>query len=796
MNIPTGVFFGGKTFNRDHSLQSAKRVFAQLKAGGMEVVPIFVDPFGQLILLEEGMPTAATISEFYPSDKYFSQAERDRFVVYPEQLGRLGATETQAMAQELGTLVPVEDLPQYISVAFLTLPDVADLQKKLQDLRIPYTGESADLFDLCADRYGLRLQIQQTGLELPPTLRLTTKDWQENSLQAIWGEDSTQVAYPLLLRPSHQYGSGRSSVVTAKDGPEGLRRAIDLAFGQKRLAVDDWLDMNPVTREDFVRRLANWSSGIGFPLELNTGEEKIVFQRPASLLDYLQQTDPEKAKATFIFKSQSAGEEILVSSLPEGTALSCLLLRGEDQSWQASNLRFIGPAPAIIAGTEGFPAPGGTTPKVSESLSGQVMDNCRQLAGSLPAATGIRIFGILSPQGTFFTEEIQPFSGPEPAEKISNEQLKNFVIASLQTRQAEKPEPVYRPILEALRSDPALLTQVSAGSVSTEKISPRYSPAAKAVETPATDTQQKTYERERRKLNKEKEAMPESTSFFEDKKTETSQKASSWWQTIKQFFTSKVFLRNLGAMALFLGIMFLLVNMALRVYTKHGDSMQLEDYQGLLLEDAQRKAAAKGLKMEVISTSFQPGQRANEIFAQYPEPLSNVKENRTVFVSIYQGKGKEIILPAFTDVGDDIDNYRRELGKRKIRLVVKDKKFAGKLAEGTILYLLVEGEKITNTQLRQDKVKVAQGETVEAVISTRVSNVVEMPNLICQTFDEAQFNLSARFLVIGKVYGGNADNRSNYYVWKQNPEYRPGKYISKGTQVDVYLIPTIPEECE
>ncbi|PHN07597.1 PASTA domain-containing protein [Flavilitoribacter nigricans] len=795
MKIPIGIFFGGATSSRDHSLRTAQRIYEQLQSGNFDPLPVFVDPFGQLILLDQGMPTNDSISEFYPSAKYFSAGERAQFTVYPEQLGSLGDPEKQAMARELGRPLSFEELPEHISMAFLALPDVEQLQSNLSAQRIPHTGEPADLLDLIHDRYGLHLQLQKNGFDMPAALRLSTKDWQDNSLQAIWGEDTVSVAYPLLLRPSHPHGAGRSSVVTSKDGPEGLRRAIDLAFGQKRLPAEDWLDMNPVDRENFVRQLAQWPSGIGFPLELNTGQETIVFQRPRSLMDYLKQTAADRPDTTYIFRSQQAADDILVSSLPEGTALSCLLIRQEDGSWDTASLRFLGPSRALVAGTEQFPAANGPVPRISDSLQEQLITHCEALAESLPATSGIRIFGILSSAGTLIPGEVQAFTGPINRENLSGEALKSFIIASLRARQAANPDPAYRSLLETLSSGatPALAnSQAPPEPEGVPYIPPQSS------DKPAVIANKAIYERELEKLNKEKEVMPESTSSIQESPSQERRrkKAAGWWPSVKAFFSSRVFLRNLGAAALFVVLLFLLLNMGLRVYTKHGDSMQLEDYQGLLLEDATRKAKAKGLKMEVISTSFQPGKRANEIFAQYPEPLSNVKEDRTVFVSVYQGKGKLVTLPAFTEVGDDIDNYRRELGKRKIRLLVKDQNFDPKLAEGTILYLIVDGERITNTQLRQGKVEVPEGEAVDAVISTRQSDNVELPDLLCKTFDAAQFEIRAKSLVLGKVYGGTDGNRSDYYVWKQEPATAPGKLIPKGAQINLYLTATRPDNCE
>lgn len=819
MKIPIGIFFGGATPARDLSFQTAQRVFQQLDRGSFEPLAFLVDPFGQLILLETGMPSRNSISDFYPSGKYFSATESAQFPTYPEQLGPLGATEQAAMANAGGTLISFADLPQYISIAFLALPDVSELQESLHEQRIPYTGELAEFANLCADRVALRMQLQQLGYELPAALRLTAADWRENSLQAIWGEDSASVAYPLLLRPAQQHQAGRSAVVTAKDGPDGLRRAIDQAFGQRRLLFEDWLDMSPVDRENFVRYLAQWPSGIGFPLDLQIDKLTIQFQRPLSLLDYLNKLNPESTRTTLLFRSKNSGDEILVSSLPEGTAISALVLRDPQQIWKVSDLRFLGGAPAIVTGTENA-ATAGPQFKIAESLQQQLRDACCEVAGDLAAETGIRVIGVLAADGQLIPEEVQVFAGQEKAEKLSAGALKSFIIASLKARQAQNADPLYRSLITTLSNAEILPEPESAQPVFHEAPQPvqeekevplvkkvtelkttstttRQTPPPPVMTPPAPKVDENVYKRELERLNKEKQVMPETVSVFKGapQSSPGPKPKEGLWSSIKAFFSSRLFWRNAGALALFLVLFFLLVNIGLRVYTKHGDSMQLEDYQGLLLEEAERKAAAKGLKIEVISASFQPGKRPNEIFDQYPEPLSKVKDNRTIFVTIYHNEGRDVMLPAFTEVGDDIETYRRELRKRKIDMVIRDQVFDGKLAEGTILYLLIKGEKITNTELAQGNVVVTQGTEVEAVISTRVSSTVEMPDLVCKRFDAASFQLTAINLVVGKVYGGADGNRNEFYVWKQEPEFAPGKLIDKGSQINLYLTPIRPDDC-
>ncbi|MCB0630860.1 MAG: hypothetical protein KDD15_14035, partial [Lewinella sp.] len=447
MKIPIGIFFGGATPARDQSYQTAQRVFQRLNRNDFDPIPVLVDPFGQLVLLDD-LPSGESISEFYPSEKEQVPQQDVPFTFYPEQLGEVSETQKVALALSVGRVIDIAELPEIISIAFLALPDVEQLQLSLHEMRIPFTGEVAEFIHLCADRYRLLLEMQKCGFEMPACIRLTTKDWQDNNIQAIWGEDSVSVAYPLLLRPAYQYSTGRSSVVDAKDGPDGLRRAIDLAFGQKRLAQDDWLDMSPVDRENFVQHLAQWSSGVGFPLELWQKDEPMIFLDPTSLLAFLNQM-PTSEKGQLVFRAQGNNDEILVSSLPEGTAVACVLIRNEDQQWDVADLRLLGNASRIVADLQ---KTGARPLKVADSMIEQIGTDCGKLAEELNAQTAVKIYGILDNSGRFIPEEVQAFTGPDKADNISASAIKSFIVASLQAGQIRHSDPIYRSLLAQLNS--------------------------------------------------------------------------------------------------------------------------------------------------------------------------------------------------------------------------------------------------------------------------------------------------------------------------------------------------------
>ncbi len=91
----------------------------------------------------------------------------------------------------------------------------------------------------------------------------------------------------------------------------------------------------------------------------------------------------------------------------------------------------------------------------------------------------------------------------------------------------------------------------------------------------------------------------------------------------------------------------------------------------------------------IIDSVFDPDKRAYEIFQQDPRPFSRVKENRTVYLSMYSSTPPQATLPSL--VGNyDFYQYEKKLRSLKIRAEIKERQFDSKQQENAILPLLLQ----------------------------------------------------------------------------------------------------------
>ena len=88
MKLRIGIIFGGQSREREISFAGGRTVYDNLNKSLFEAVPIFVDSFGNFVLLDWHFIYKGSIRDFYPSVESLP-ASANGFQVYAESLGEL-----------------------------------------------------------------------------------------------------------------------------------------------------------------------------------------------------------------------------------------------------------------------------------------------------------------------------------------------------------------------------------------------------------------------------------------------------------------------------------------------------------------------------------------------------------------------------------------------------------------------------------------------------------------------------------------------------------------------------------
>ena len=272
-------------------------------------------------------------------------------------------------------------------------------------------------------------------------------------------------------------------------------------------------------------------------------------------------------------------------------------------------------------------------------------------------------------------------------------------------------------------------------------------------------------------------------------------KLKTWGKEFWYFISSLLFVKNiggmLGAMLLFLGITVLF----LKCYTHHGDTIELDNFVDMTYQEAMKVADDKDLELVILDSIFFPNREPGMITSQTPKPESSVKEGRTVYLTVTKFIADEFPLPLFSESSYDYSVYSRKLAKKEVKTEIVERVFDARQANESIVHIKYKDQIIEDSDIKAG-VNIPKGSTLQFVVTKRNSSVVQIPKLVCQSYDEAKFLAINSSLKIGEVIVDNTVvNRADAYVWKQEPSYASQKMIDKGAAVKIYLTENQPSGC-
>ncbi len=261
------------------------------------------------------------------------------------------------------------------------------------------------------------------------------------------------------------------------------------------------------------------------------------------------------------------------------------------------------------------------------------------------------------------------------------------------------------------------------------------------------------------------------------------------------FISSTIFLKNLAALAVFILSLYGFLTVGLRLYTHHGQSVPVENYQDMSVREARRKvrASSSNFGFVVNDSLYVVGKAPGLILDQSPMPRSRIKKNRNIYVTVSSATPPEVALPDLTGGNDDFEQFKRKLERLGLKVRIRDKEFNAELEENTILYLIFEGRRVSSTDLKRG-FKAPKGSTIDCIVSIRNTGQVDIPSLVCLTYEEATFLLSSSQLTLGNVIAPG-EERNGLFVYRQEPEFDPVLKLAVGTSVNLYLSETRPPGC-
>jgi len=424
--IKVGILFGGRSKEREISFAGGRTVYDNLNKSLFEAVPLFVDSFGNIVLLNWNFVYKGTIRDFYPPVEFIPSSNTD-FQYYAENLGELTLEQQDDLISKIGTKVELNKLSTIIDFAFLALhgPYGEDgrIQGVLEYLHIPYSGSGILPSAIGIDKSVQKKLMVQAGFKSPNYFTIDRNDWIKGHVKGIWEKAKTEIGFPMVIKPANQGSSIGISIFNSDDEPLFMAD-VEKAFFTKWIDSLIWKTFNDSEKIEFIKTLSDIREGIGMPLSINTAlsfkENKgiLKFYNQYELITYLN-SNCELTEG-FVLESLDGESTVMIESFIEGKEFSCIVLEDTDNNGKAIAL----PPTEIRKGKELFDYRSKYLPGLSRKITpidasdrdiNSIRIECERLFSELCFDVYARIDGFLSKDGNVFLNDPNTTSGMMPS---------------------------------------------------------------------------------------------------------------------------------------------------------------------------------------------------------------------------------------------------------------------------------------------------------------------------------------------------------------------------------------------
>ena len=252
--------------------------------------------------------------------------------------------------------------------------------------------------------------------------------------------------------------------------------------------------------------------------------------------------------------------------------------------------------------------------------------------------------------------------------------------------------------------------------------------------------------------------------------------------TLKEFFKTKTFKYNALAVVGVTTFLIVLNMFALRIYTDHGESIEIPNLRGKTTAEVSEILNKIDLRYQIRDSVYSHETAPGTVLDHFPKAGMKVKENRTIFITLCAISQEKIPMPQLTDI-----SYRQA-----INIIESSGLIAGKVEykpsefPNLVLEQKSEGREIPVGEI------IPKGSVIDLVLGSNSNGETSLvPNLFGQNLTEAKLSLDEVFLNIGTITYDESvlyeAQKEKAMIFKQSPDPAGVFEVQKGTAIDLWL---------
>jgi len=150
-------------------------------------------------------------------------------------------------------------------------------------------------------------------------------------------------------------------------------------------------------------------------------------------------------------------------------------------------------------------------------------------------------------------------------------------------------------------------------------------------------------------------------------------------------------IKHLFASAIMVFIIFYLVFISVKFYTKHNRYIEVPSLSGLSIDDANKILKKKKLKSEVLDSSkYFSDKPVNSILSQIPDGGESVKKNRKIYLNVNPSDYQKVSIPDIIQITKrNAESILNALG-----FTVSSFEYIDNIGKDMVLEVLYNGEKM------------------------------------------------------------------------------------------------------
>ncbi|MCC6690250.1 MAG: D-alanine--D-alanine ligase [Bacteroidia bacterium] len=420
MKLKVGIFFGGTSKEREISFAGGRTVYDNLNKSLFEPIPVFVDSFGNFILLNWEYIYKGSIRDFYPPVDFVPNSSGE-FQIYAESLAVANVQMQDELIEKIGTKIYQSELKSIMDFAFLCLHGAngedGRIQGLLEYLNIPYSGSGILPSAVGMNKAAQKEMMVNAGFTSPAFFTIERKAWTTESIAQHYHKAQSVTGFPLVIKPANQ-GSSIGVSILQQPNEKDFSEALQKAFFVRTIEAHIWNTMDANEKVEYIRLLADIREGIGMPVKMKHSNSEIenTIYHPDKLVEKLN--DVLKNNEYVVLESLDGESTVLVEGFIEGKEFSCIVLQNETGKPIAL------PPTEIRKGKELFDYRSKYLPGLSRKITPidlpkdqiqLIRTECERLFNALYFDVYARIDGFISEDGKVFLNDPNTTSGMMPS---------------------------------------------------------------------------------------------------------------------------------------------------------------------------------------------------------------------------------------------------------------------------------------------------------------------------------------------------------------------------------------------